>query len=96
MGIASFEVVGSGGMWRVKLVSRSAAIQSRKPPLKPQLLRLYRSFGKASKCRFQCPGNVLNPNAAGCLSSPQSSDMTNFFSCLDAKLPSIAAFLGFA
>src|ERR1700722_10298141 len=63
MAIASYEVVGSGGVWRSNtMASLWAATKPRNPPSRQPLLRRHWQFGKGTRSSFQYPGHASNPN----------------------------------
>jgi hypothetical protein len=55
MGIASYEIVGSGGIWRVKHDGEPIGRFPRKPLSRQPLLLLHWPFGKDTRFNFQYP-----------------------------------------
>jgi len=66
MGIASYEVVGSGGVWRVKHDGEPVgSYQTKEAASRRPLLRPRWPFGTGMRFNFQYPGLVSNPDGRG-------------------------------
>jgi hypothetical protein len=62
MGLASYEIIGNPGAWRVSHDGRAENVyQTKKPPLKPPLLRLHWRCVKVTKCALRLPDGGQPP-----------------------------------